>query len=148
MTKIEINISRISILIVIAVAYAVLNPGRCSALKNVRIPDSVVRQCNKDEYNLILLFEKNICGTCPSANFLYRIAGDPNVVIIIPKEYTDNDIENIRIAFNLRGLILRGDQTSDILLKKIAPCYSNNNTESNFLLKIVEKNKINEFRLL
>jgi len=148
MTKIEINISRISILIAIVVAYFIIIPGPCSALKNVRIPDSVVRQFDKDEYTLILLYEKYICGTCPSGKFLYQIAVDPNNVIVIPKDYSDNDIENIRFAFILQGIILRGDQSFDILIMKITSCYRNSNIDSNILLKILNKNKINEFKFL
>ena len=77
---------------------------------------------NIDIGEIVFLYEKGICGSCPTGEFLNSLKYNKKVLFVVPDDYSENDIKNLSDAFNIQGSIIRGGKNTVYFLKNIAGC--------------------------
>ena len=95
-----------------------------------------------------LLFGSGICNTCSTGRYLSTVSDNLDIVFVVPRDYSDIDIQNFRDAFSLQGKIVRGDSRISRLVDHIVACRQYKEGRRNVLVKVTANNKINIVRLL
>jgi hypothetical protein len=93
----------------------------------------------KETTNIIFLYGYGICDSCPTGQFLESLKNSKNFLVVVPDDYNDNDIQNLKATFNLEGKIIKGGEDTIEFLKNIAGCNKLDNWHNNY--HVVLKNK-------
>jgi len=92
----------------------------CLMLSIKNIPHNY--SLNSDIEEIVLLYGKGICGSCPTGKFLNSLKYNEKVLFVVPEDYSENDIKNLIDAFNIQGRVIRGGKNTVNFLKNIAGC--------------------------
>ena len=132
----------ILIILFIIAAYFLLNSYQCLVLKSMRFPSGVAKYLDNNTYKFVILYGKNLCGSCPVGTFLYNLSERKDVIYLVSDEFSVNDIENLEYTFNIKGQVKKGDIEVNAYLKKIASCVKADNIRNNFSLDLNKKKRI------
>ena len=111
----------------------------CIYLKFISIPDKINSLRKKDKSEIFLLYG-NLCKSCPSGFSIYNNIKDrDDIFAIVPNEFSNNDIKNLKNLFSIKGQTIRGDSEIENFLSKIAKCKKLKNFRVNYVLEIKEK---------
>ena len=138
----------LAILLSIIFFYFITNSYHCIILNKMNLPKKIENIKNGKHYDLVLLNGKNLCGTCPSGEYIYKVSKKNDMIYVVPRHYTFNDIENFRYAFDIRGIIIKADFEIEELIKKISSCIKDKNSIRNFHLKLGVYKKIKKANIL
>jgi hypothetical protein len=113
----------------------------CLLLSLEGMPGTVAENISQKTEMVFLLYGKGLCGVCASGNFFYHQtakikANNKNVLVITPKDFSENDIENLKDTFTIQGKIIRGDDDVVTFLKRLAACSNQDDWRHNFYLKV------------
>jgi len=131
-------IFRILILVAILIVFIIFHSYNCIILKFTSIPSSISDNIKETEFSLFLV-RKNICPPCPIGEYLLDYADKS--ILIVPDDFSEIDIDNLRYAFNIKGVIIREDFKTKRYFKKIASCVKKSSGE-NWYIEIIKKKKI------
>lgn len=137
--KVLLGIVTVAVAIILFIALKVLD---CLVLGLISLPKELTLNLRGKDSAFVLLYGKNLCGTCPAGKFIYRISGDQNLKYLVPSDYSTYDIENLRYTFDISGEIVHSGQRTENLVKRIARCKKVKNLAGNFYLQLGKDNKI------
>lgn len=95
---------------------------------------------NNDTREIVFLYGKGICGTCPTGNFLNSLE-DTQKILFVPDNYTDTDIENFKDTFRIQGPVTRGKKETINFLENIAGCKRLNDWRNNYHVTLKDNKK-------
>jgi hypothetical protein len=128
--------------LVIITSYVAAKSYDCLVLRFVSLPKELTDDLSSQNSAIVLLYGKNLCGTCPAGKFMYGISKDPNTTYLVPNDYSFYDIENLRYAFDINGKIFSSGGEIEHLLRRISRCKKVKNLSGNFYLQLRNGNKI------
>lgn len=131
-------IFRILILVAIFIISIIYYSYNCIILKFTSVPNSILDNIKDNEFSLFLV-RKNICPPCPIGEYLLDYANKS--IIIVPDDFSDIDIDNLRYAFNIKAVIIREDFKTKRYFEKIASCIKKSSGK-NWYIEIIKKKKI------
>jgi hypothetical protein len=99
---------------------------------------------------VVFLYGGGLCPDCPPGRFLLSLNKNekPGILIVVPASFSKTDITNMQNVFMLKNKIIQGDEETLSYVKKIAACKKLDTWEKNFIVKITDKGKPGEIRLL
>jgi hypothetical protein len=97
---------------------------------------------------ILFLYGNGICSGCPPGRFLNNLKSRTDILIIVPKEFSNADVKNLRNVFSLRCKIIKSNEEIEKLLRKIAACKKTKSREKNFLIELSKSRKIDLIRLI
>ena len=115
----------------------------CFILRFISLPRELTDDMGSEDGAVVLLYGKNLCGTCPAGKFMYRISGNRNIIYLVPDDYSSHEIENLRYTFDMSGKIVHSGREMENLLKRIKRCKKVKNSGANYYLLPRNGNKIN-----
>ncbi len=143
---------RISIILLIVGAFLLYSSYGCLLLSLGGVPGMVQKHISPDTQMVFLLYGKGLCGVCNSGNFFYRRteaikANNKSVLVITPRDFSENDIENLKDTFPIQGTIIRGDDEMVTFLKRLAACSNQGDWRHNFYFVTEPGQKLNHSRI-
>lgn len=111
------------IIIIMALSYLIcqkMGYYSCIRIKILSIPEKMKTSDNGE--NMILILYGNAYANCSSGNIIYSLRGDQNLTVIVPNDFSSNDIENLKRKFSLKGQIIKGGQKTEQILRDFAKC--------------------------
>lgn len=115
---------------------------QCFYLKFISLPKEFKRYLDEDSNEIVFLFGNNLCATCPSGHYLLSIGSSNRAIYIVPNSFNQNDIENLRYAFDIRGKIIIGGIQREDFFKRISRCKAGNDKLFNYHFIIKDRSKI------
>ena len=128
--------NRIFFIILIIGFFLLLNSWNCLMLNLGNAPAVIQKNIDKTTNKVLLLYGQGICGTCSSGTFLHQEGFMENILILVPQEFTDNEIDNLRYAFSIKGKIRRGDEGVISFVKKVASCTKMDRWNKNYYIEM------------
>jgi hypothetical protein len=125
--------------------YVVLTSYRCVLLKIVPLPRVAADHTGKN-HDLVILREGSLCGTCANGRFISGLSARDDVVYFVPFTYSADDVDNLRFAFDIQGMIARADGKGEDILSKIHRCSKYRNAKGDVYLRLDKNNRIREIR--
>jgi hypothetical protein len=108
----------------------------CLLIRIEKMPDILSRYCRDGNINILILFGGNICSTCPSGRYLINKNNDKNILIIVPKDYSDIDIINMKGEFKISGNVVRSNNKLYKYYLNIKACASIKKSISDILVEV------------
>jgi len=134
-------VGMIATLLIIAL-YVGVKSYDCLVLRFISLPKELRNDLRSKDGALILLYGKNLCGTCPAGKYMYRIGSNGNITYVVPNDYSSHDIENLRYTFDISGKIIYSGEEIGHLLRRISRCKKVKNSGGNYYLQLRNGNKI------
>jgi glutamine amidotransferase PdxT len=82
-----------------------------------------------------------ICSSCSTGEFINSIEETENILFVVPDDFSDNEIKNLKDAFNIKGLIIRGGEDTLDFIKNIASCNRMGEWRNNYYVTLKENKK-------
>ena len=112
---------KIIIISIFATGVVGLSRFNCIRVKIAGLPD-IMKNIDAAQNRWLFLYGGNICATCPTGMFIYKVACDSNVWFVFPPEYGQVDVENFRRAFSIKGHIQIADSRLDAFYVRLCRC--------------------------
>ncbi|NIM12096.1 MAG: hypothetical protein GTO45_08295 [Candidatus Aminicenantes bacterium] len=132
---------RILFVVVVVLIFIVVKYYNCIVLELSSIPGVIAG--NKKAF---LLYGSGICSTCPPGKLLMALKDKKDILYVVPGEFSETDIFNLKDTFMLKGNIKKGDQIVVDFLKKIAACNRFSDWRNNIYMEITENGGISKLR--
>jgi len=132
---------------VIITLYIVAKSYDCLVLRFVSLPKELTVDLNNQDSAIVLLYGRNLCGTCPAGKFMHNLRRDLNTIYFVPNDYSSYDIENLRYAFDIEGKIVISEREIGHLLERISRCNKVQKSSANFYLYLGKGNKIKKIHV-
>jgi len=143
--KKKYTIGIIIILIILAI-YFISNFYHCLILDLTALPEVVEKYLNCNSRDFVFLYGKGICGSCPAGRYVYSLREKREFIFFIPEDFSNNDIDNLRDSFGIKGEIVRGDIKIQNFVKKIISCANVKEFYKNIHLELGEHGKIKKIK--
>ncbi len=141
MTQRKVFFSLILIIsICILLIFLVYGFGSCFIFKIINFSGFVM---GRSEEKTILFLYGNLCSVCPSGEYIYSLKDDEAIVLVVPSQFTEYDIENLRNIYSLKGHIVKGGFKARVFLKLLSKCFKIAEKEGNFKVKFKGKRVVN-----
>jgi hypothetical protein len=127
--------------VVVVLIFIVVKYYNCIVLELSSIPGVIAG--NKKAF---FLYGSGICSTCPPGKLLMAIKDKKDILYVVPGEFSETDIFNLKDTFMLKGNIKKGDQIVVDFLKKIAACNRFSDWRNNIYMEITENGGISKLR--
>jgi hypothetical protein len=137
---------RLIIILVIILTYFIINSYHCILLKYKPIPACIVENVTNKDSTLVFLNGRNLCPTCSPGQYVYSLSRRKEIIYFVPEDFSNNDIENLRYAFDIKGKIIKRDIKINNFLEKISSCTKVKDLRENFCLGLGENNKVKEIK--
>jgi len=108
-------------------------------LKFIKVPNSLKSTITSNPENIVILYGKDICPSCPIGIFLSKISENKHSIFFVPESFTNNDIENLIYTFKLRGKVMRGNTEIFEYYKEISKYLKNPDFKKNINIKTKNK---------
>ena len=118
---------------------SIFHSYNCLRLNLISVPDLVNRSSPNPPKKILVLFGKKICTNCSIGAKIKKFGTMKGIIILVPKDYTKYDVQNLKSAFSLPGIVIIGNESVENFISKIKKC---SNVE-NFILEI-NNNKIDK----
>lgn len=98
--------------------------------------------------DVIFLYSDEICDSCPVGRFLLSNNERKDTLIIVPGHFSEIDIENLRTVFKLEVPVIKGNDTIEQFIKKVAMCGKLEDWQTNLLVEIDANSRISSMMKL
>jgi hypothetical protein len=132
---------RVLVLVFIVLIFVSYRSYYCFILRLTPLPEEIVRINGSVPEQLLFLYGKNICVTCPVGKYLVEYNDNERIAYIVPLDFTECEKENLAVAFNLKGKIINGNAKIEAFLKKVLSCLKAKNILGNYLLELGKNGK-------
>ncbi len=110
---------RIAVLVLICLFFA-FGYWPCIQVSNSKYIKKLINAKNIN--SVFILYGKTLCGTCSAGKTVNSYGKRKDILLIVPQEYSGNDIENLKYSFNIYGYVLVGDKNTVKYLKLVSKC--------------------------
>ncbi|NIM12757.1 MAG: hypothetical protein GTO45_11685 [Candidatus Aminicenantes bacterium] len=121
--------------------YLIVTSYPCLRLSLTGFPEILKVNLDKGISKIVFLYGGGICGTCPQGTFIFSLKDRQDVLFVVPKKFSSNEKENLRMAFMLKGKIINGDSETADYIARVAAC-SNKKTKINYYAELDQNKKI------
>ncbi|GEM_PF-1640541 len=135
-------IYRISILILIIGISMIVNSYSCIMLSLTGVPDRITKNIDRKIDKIILLYGENLCGTCPTGVFLLSLKEKIDILFIVPQEYSQNEIDNLKRSFLIKSKLISGNPETKTYLDRLVSCSKKNPNNRNLYIRLDGVKKI------
>jgi len=115
----------------------------CFIIKFLSLSKQIGEKIDFKNRTILFLFG-SLCAECPSGEILYSFRKRPEIVFIVPSDFSEYDIRNRRELFLLKGEIIYADNEIENCLKKFSNCLRIDDWKSNYIVKTKSNKKISE----
>ncbi|NIR04327.1 MAG: hypothetical protein GTN82_02755 [Candidatus Aminicenantes bacterium] len=143
-SKTKSTIFRVLFVVLVILIFLVVKYHDCLIFEFSMTPEIFLK--NKDKRNAVILYGSGICGSCPTGKRLLFLKDEYDLLLIVPEEFSDTDIENLRDVFSLKGKITRGNNELVDYLKKIASCKKSSDWRKNLFVEINENGRVSKLK--
>lgn len=140
MKKNKVLLFRLTFLLLVIAILIALDSYPCWLLKQTNINGKNSDQIHQK--NTYIYLFGNLCAECMSRSEINTIKHQKDGVFVVPKFFSDIDINNLRETFNINSDIVRGNDYSETILKRAARCARKKIWKRNIVIKKDIKGKI------
>jgi hypothetical protein len=143
----SINKTLTKIIIIAAIILAVFCVSRinCIVLGLYGLPDKLKADIN-GKTQWLFLYGGNICPTCPTGEYVFKIAKDKSISYVFPGDYKKNDVDNFTRSFPVKGQILIADKELAKFYAAICRCVRK--SKKNLLIELSPKGSIKLIKVI
>jgi hypothetical protein len=136
----DFQVVRFLFVIVIIVIFMSFGYYNCLYVKFASVEDFL--KVKGKESTVVILYGSGVCNSCSAGKYIYSIREDKDVTYIVPENFKESDIENLKDVFGLKGRILKGNSKVETLVKRAVNCGNLKEEQRNFLLKAKKNGNI------
>lgn len=92
----------------------------CFKIKILDIPGEM--KASDDLQRTILILYGTICANCLDSDLIYSLRAEKNLIVVVPDDFSSNDIENLERTFSISCKVTRGEQRINQILRDLAKC--------------------------
>jgi hypothetical protein len=134
---------RLFLFLGIVAAYWIINLFPCIVLRLSHFDKNTLLGSVSYGQHIAILNGTNLCSSCSAGTHLNSILkSHPGILVIVPTDFSENDIENLRNAYGITGAIINSGNELESILKKIAACVAKKGDSNNFVLEIADTGRI------
>ena len=123
----------------VVIIFLLINQFPCILFHFSSLPVNIKTSPGKQE--MVILYGTGLCLSCFSGQYLYRLREKTDLLLVVPFEFEDTDIQNLKDVFMLKGKVIRGNQEVVKWIKRLINCKGLEETKANFHLYVDEKGK-------
>lgn len=112
----------------------------CLKLRLVSNPEFI----EKNDFSQVVYLRssKGLCRDCPQGRFLLTTSRTAAPIFLVPRDFTDFDIENFKDVFQINTMVLRIDDQLSAYFNNILACYAKTAQNANILLHFDDKKRV------
>jgi hypothetical protein len=122
---------------VVLLAFFIVKYYNCLILDFSSLPDVIAKS-----KKVFFLYGSGVCGSCPPGKTLLALKDKTDLLFIVPDDFTDIDMYNLKDVFMLKGKIIKGNREVIDFLKKISSCKKFEGWKYNIYIEIKEDGSI------
>lgn len=124
---------RFLFVIIVMVIFMSFGYYNCLYIKFASIEDFAAVKGKPNTF--VILYGSGVCNSCATGKYIYSIREDKEMTYIVPENFKESDIENLKDVFGLQGRILKGNSKIETLVRRAVNCSNLKKEQRNFLVK-------------
>jgi hypothetical protein len=135
---------RILFIILIVFVFWAFNYYPCLSLDLISLPQKLKN--HKDIKDALLLYGSGVCSSCSTGQYVYDLRERKDILFIVPSNFTQYEIKNLKDIFALKGTVMNGDEDVMSLVERINDCKDLNMWKANYHVRFGKNGKITSIK--